>query len=276
MLLDFGADELNKQIPHFYSTLKSWRKKVVDELDNLGIKYNSGLVDYSYYFSKTKQYVPTKVLSENFQIIPRKLNYYWLNQNQRQIELAIDEFSKLLRQTYRGNPKKEEKLYHQFFNENDFFLLRDNYSKSWYELTLPYGKNKSYQPDYSLKPNMNYKTDLNILEVKLPNEGFVKNTKFHPNLYSKFFEHLGQINDYKMYLENEEFRNIIQQRYGWYPERVQYSLLMGREAEKEENLDTLTVRMKQFGQENIYLMTYDELLAYQVRFLDRMNLLQIN
>ena len=275
IVFDMGAEQLPKTVPIFQNSIRTWRKKVIDELDNLGIPFNSGIVDYNYYIKKVKRYIPTRIISDNFQLIPRKLHYYWLNHNLRQIELAIDEYSKLLNRTHRNNPKREEKLYHKFFNRNESFLLRDNYSRKWYEKMLPLNERHSYQPDFSLKPNMNYKTDLNILEIKLPNEGFIKNTHFHPTFYSKFIEHLSQIQDYKDYLENEEYREIIKKQYGWFPERIQYSLLMGRESEKEENLEILTKRMRQFAQGNIYLMTYDELLTYQVRYLDRMNLLEI-
>ena len=199
IIQDSGLEEMAKYINEFKNPIKTWRKSVLDELDNLGIKFNSGIVDYSYYFTKVRKYVNTKILSDNFQLIPRKLNYYWLVQNQRQIEMAIDEFVALLKRTHRLNKTREEKLYHKFFNRNKSFLLRDNYSRSWYEQALPLSESEYYEPDYSLKPNMNYKTDLSIIEVKLPNESFVKQRAFHPNMYSKLFDHLGQINDYKDY-----------------------------------------------------------------------------
>jgi len=275
LLSDFGAEELAKHIRELMNPIKAWRKSVLDELDNLGIKFNSGVVDYSYYFRKIRKYQNTRILSESFQLIPRKLSYYWLDQNQRQIESAIDEFIVLLKQTHRSNKKREEKLYHKFFNRNKSFLLRDNYSRSWYEQKLPLSKNKSYEPDYSLKPNMNYETDLSILEVKLPNESFVKQRAFHPNMYSKLFDHLGQINDYKDYLESEAYQEILKKQFGWLPKRIEYKLLIGRQDDKDEHQDILKKRMRHFGQNHIYLMTYDELKEYQVKFLDRMNLLEV-
>lgn len=270
-----GEEELHKIIPTFRSEVKKWRRRVVDEMDNLGIRYNSGFVDYTYYFEKVMSYVDTKILSENFKLIPRKLNYYWLADNKRQIEKAIDEYIKLLKRTHRQNKLKEEKLYHKFFNENSFFLKRDNYTKSWYEQRLHYNAKNYHEPDYSLQPNTNYQTDLNILEVKLPNEGFVKKTTFHPNLYSRVFGHLGQINDYKEYLESEQYDDIIRAKYGWRPNKISFHLLMGRKQDKDDNLEVIEKRIRHFSQGHIYLMTYDELLEYQVKYLERVGLLEI-
>ncbi|MGF7036780.1 hypothetical protein M2273_000014 [Mucilaginibacter lappiensis] len=275
VLTDLGTENIHKYITKFKNPIKIWRKGVLDELDNLGIKFNSGIIDYSYYFTRVRKFVNTHILSENFQQIPRRLDYYWLIQNQRQIEMAIDEFVTLLKRTHRLNKKREEKLYHKFFNRNKSFLLRDNYSRSWYEMELPLSATKSLEPDYSLKPNMNYETDLSILEVKLPNESFVKQRAFHPTLYSKLIDHLGQVNDYKDYLESDQYQEILKQKYGWVPEKIEYKLLIGRQDDKEEHRDILEKRMRHFGQTNIYLMTYDELRDYQVKFLERINLLEV-
>lgn len=122
---------------------------------------------------------------------------------------------------------------------------------------------------------MNYETDLSILEVKLPNEGFVKQRKFHPTIYSKLLDHLGQVNDYKDYLESEQYQEIIKKKFGTFPRKIEYKLLIGRQEQKDENLDVLEKRMRQLGQSHIYLMTYDELRDYQVKFLDRINLLEV-
>jgi len=50
---------------------------------------------------------------------------------------------------------------------------------------------------------------------------------------------------------------------------------MGRKQDKDDNLKVIEKRMRQFGQGKICLMTYDELLEYQVKYLDRMELLEI-
>lgn len=276
VFFDLGPEKLPIYSKEIISVIKSWRKIILDELDNLGIQLNSGDIDYSYFFQNPKEKkTDTKIISENFKRFPRILNYEWLQSNQKQIEISIDRFIKLLRRSSQLNKKKEEKLYHKFFKLYPNFLRRDNYSKTWYEVQLRYDINKSYKPDFTLRPNFNYQTDLSLIEVKLPNEGLVKSKSFHQNLYASLFDHLGQVNDYKDFLESDKFLEQINKRFGYIPKRVTYNLLIGREDDKEDNLEIITKRMRQFDQTHIHLMTYDELLEYQVQFMLKMDILEI-
>lgn len=274
---DRGNEHLNLLTSHVNSIVKNWRKRVIDELDNLGIKYNSGTIDYTYYFSKRRvtSLPQTFILSENFKLFPRKLNYYWLNVNKGQIEKSIDEFIKLLKRSERLGKKGEEKLYHKFFNDNRYFLLRDNYSSFLYESKLMKNETEYEEPDYTLKPNFNYKTDLSLLEVKLPNEVFMTKKKYHRTPRMSLMKHLIQVNDYKDYLESDEYKSQINDVYGYVPKKINYQLLVGRKVEKLKDIEGLNRTMRQLGQGNIDLMTYDDLADYQVKFLERIKLLEI-
>lgn len=233
VLLDPGVDNFHKYQKETIHAIKTWRKKVVDEMDNLGIKFNSGYIDYSYYFeSKVNSRMDTEILSESFKSFPRKLNYYWLEINKQQIENAIDEYITLLKRTHRKNKKQEELLYHSFFNENLHFLERDNFSNTWHEPKLELPNNRGYNPDYTLKPNFNYQTDLSLIEVKLPNEGFLKGKNFHPTLLARIIGHLTQVNDYKEYLEDRDYREFINKKFGFVPNRIDYGILVGRSVDR--------------------------------------------
>ena len=269
--------KFNSHISKFISAVREWRRNTLDELDNLGIKFNSGQIDYTYYFSSNKRLnLETNILSENFRLIPRKLYYAWLTSNERQIELAINAYITQLKiATRTDNKKKEEKEFHKIFNANDFLIKRDNYSKHWYEAKMRYGKGNFFEPDYSLKPNFSQKTDLSILEVKLPSEGFIKKTKFHPSPYSSLMNHIFQVNDYKEYIESDEYNSKLKKLFGFIPSNVEYNLLIGRQSAKDDNLEMLSRRMRQMDALHINLLTYDELLEYQVRYLDRMKILNI-
>jgi hypothetical protein len=50
---------------------------------------------------------------------------------------------------------------------------------------------------------------------------------------------------------------------------------MGRKLDKDDNLEVIEKRVRHFSQGHIYLMTYDELLEYQVKYLERVGLLEI-
>jgi len=276
VIQNIGHNRLHLFIPELKSCVISWRKKVLDELDNLGIKFNSGKIDYSYILSRDKKRnVETIVLSENFKLFPRKLSYDWLNFNEREIEMAIDKYVKELKRANRLNKKKDEKRFHKIFNEYPFFIKRDNYSKHWYEPRLYYEENNYFEPDYTLLPNFNQRTELSILEVKLPNEGFIKKTKFHPKPYSAMLDHIFQVNDYKEYLESEEYQDMIKKAFGFVPAKLEYNILMGRIDDKNDSLKVLNKRLKEMNATDINFVTYDELLDYQVKYLERMKFLSI-
>ena len=276
VISDIGYDKLSLFINEFITPVKSWRTNILDEMDNLGIRLNSGEIDYTYYFSGDRKInISTNILSENFKLFPRKLSYQWLSINSKQIQKSIDEFIKLLKRSEKIGNKGEEKLFHKFLLSNDHFILRDNYSKYWYESKLEKGDNKYEEPDFTLRPNFKTKTDLSLIEIKLPNEGFIKNKKYHKSPYAKFVDHIIQVNDYKDYLESEQYKESINKIFGYIPLRIEYKLLIGRQQDKLENLSELTKIMRQLGQTTLQLLTYDDLMDYQVKFLDRVGLLEI-
>ncbi len=275
VIVNMGVDRFSVYKPKLISCIKSWRRQVLDELDNLGIEFNSGQLNYGLFFTSKKNPVrSTEILAKNFQLFPRKLRYYWLEDNRVQIEKAIDEFIKMLKRSALSN-KKDELGYHKFFNKNSFFLERDRYSRTWHEVKLKREGNKHYDPDFTMRPNFNYKTDLSLIEVKLPTESFLQTSTFHKTFLAKIVKHLAQVNDYKDYLEEQGNHVYINNQFGFIPKRVDYNILIGRQRDKEENIYSIDKRMRQFNQKHIHLMTYDELYDYQVKYLFRMNMLQI-
>ncbi|HCZ34922.1 MAG TPA: hypothetical protein DHV26_03245 [Cytophagales bacterium] len=273
---NIGIDRLHKFIPEMISTVKTWRRQVLDELDNLGIRNNSGSIDYTYYFSTDRnRSIETKILSESFRQFPRKLRYEWIEFNEEQIEKAVDEYIKELKRASRLNRKNDEKKFHKLFNKYSFLLKRDNYTKQWYEPRMHYNEDNYWEPDYALQPNFNHRTDLSIVEIKLPNEKFITKSKFHPKPYKKILDHIFQVNDYKEFLESDKFQDTIRRIYGFVPTRIEYNILVGRLDDKMNSLSVFNRRMRQMNALHINFITYDELLDYQVKFMERMKLLNI-
>lgn len=205
VLDNIGLENLYRFNQEFINAVKDWRRHVLDELDNLGIKFNSGKIDPKYLFSKErKRNVDVRILSQNFVLLKRRLDYLWLAANERQIEIAIDKLIKELKRSSHLNKKREEMRYHDLINKYPSLIERDNYSRHWYDARLQKENNEYYKPDYSLLPNFNQQTDLSILEIKLPNEGFIKSTSFHPPLKAGLIHHTTQVNNYKDYLESEQ------------------------------------------------------------------------
>ena len=261
--------------PKIVDIIKDWRRSVVAELDALGIKSNSGRINYSNLkLIFEKRMIDTNILSENFRYFPRKLEYYWLKDNKHQIEQGINTFIKMLKWSAQ-NKKHAEKSYHTFFNENLQFLERDVYKKTWHEAKFKRQNNQFYSPDFSLETNLNYLTDLSILEVKLPNERLVGKRDFHKNILGKVFNHLKQVSNYKDYLGDQMNKSIVEKELGFMPSKIEFNILIGRMEEKQEHEELINTTMRQFGKQDIRLLSYDELMEYQVAFLERMNLLNI-
>jgi hypothetical protein len=195
--------------------------------------------------------------------------------NEEQIERAVDEYIKELKRTSRLNKKNDERKFHKLFNKYSILLKRDNYEKHWYEPRMYYNEENYWEPDYALQPNFNHQTDLSIVEVKLPNEKFITRNRFHPKPYKKILDHIFQVNDYKEYLESDEFQETIRRTFGFVPSKVEYNILVGRLDDKMSDLSAFNNRMKQMNALHINFITYDELLDYQVKFMERMKLLSI-
>lgn len=273
---NYYANQSNEVLPisQYAEQVKNWRRQVLEEIYNLGIRLNSGVYEYNLLdIVKNGYRLHTKIISNNYKLFPRRLNYDWIFYDLDKTRWIIDEFIKQLKRSM-NHKKGDEKLYHKFFNENSSFLKRDVYSKYHYEPKLYYNEDNYFEPDFILKPEMTFETDLSVLEVKLPHELIAKNKKFHPSLRAKFMDHLFQINDYKEYLEDEKYRKQINNTFGYIPKLVEYNILIGRNEHKDENEYIINKRMDEM-KSSINIITYDDLLDAQIRYLERMELLKI-
>lgn len=257
--------------------VKRWRKRTLDELDNLGIKFNSGNIDYTQYDFKRFRKKTTDHLSINFTSFPRKLNYYWTTIEKDQIQRGIDRFWRLLKKYERLSSLREEKEIHKFITRNPYMLKRDIYGKHWYEPYLEdFNPNENdKEPDFALKPNFSFQTDLSIVEVKLPTEKFIKKKKYHKDFYANIYEYLGQVLNYKDYLESDAYQQQIYNTFKENPKHIDYKLLIGRKKDKEENEYHINKKLRQYSLSNIELLTYDELIDLQLRLLNELNLLEV-
>lgn len=270
---DIGSEKLHLFQPEIVSKVKSWRRQVLDELENIGFNQYTQNNKHRLIIDSIN-HCDTHILSENFKLFPRKLNYDWLIQNDHQIERAIDEYIKEYKSLSLLKKRKEKNI-HKIFNKNPFLIKRDNYSKHWYEPKFHLDKSKYFEPDYVMEPNFNHRTDLSLLEIKLPSERFIKRKTFHPSPYNSLMEHIFQVNDYKDYIESAQYQDQLRKIFGFLPGRVEYNILMGRSEEKEKNQNLFSNRMRQINSLHINFITYDELCEYQVKFLERFKLLDI-
>ena len=82
--------------------------------------------------------------------------------------------------------------------------------------------------------------------------------------------------DSTIWMESEEYFRTIEKVFGFVPDAVEYNILMGSSEDKNENLQIFNNRMKQIQSTHINFITYDDLLEYQVKYLERMKILEIH
>lgn len=83
------------------------------------------------------------------------------------------------------------------------------------------------------------------------------------------------MNDYKDYLESDEYQESIRKVFGFVPTKLEYNILVGRLDDKTKGFSVFNKSMRQINATHINFITYDELLDYQVKFLERMKILKV-
>lgn len=274
--LDRKKTEFVKQIKLL---VNNWRRKIYDDLEVLGI----GL-DYDFKNTKSGYIVRVKtqetyILSKAFVLKQERLPYLWLDNNFFDIESSIEELDVLVNQ-YMSLPKEKlkrntwENQLQDFFKRNPKFLIHNNYSQFWSQpkINIP-NTSRFYKPDFIVKPAVSPELSKNweIIDLKLPLQDFLQQGNFHKTFTSKFFKCLRQIKDYKEYFMDERNAEEIKKSLdNFHPKYPKLSLIIGRRNLLFEKQDLVHKNMNDFNCSDVYLLTYDEILEYQKRELERL------
>jgi hypothetical protein len=246
------------------------RDLIISDLKTLGM-----MSDNKYHLIKTNFALyhydnDLRILSKSYIEKQKQLNLYWFEYPLEEVGDAINRYLEMVSMSRKFNYREELKI-HYFFRQNPYFILRDKYSNYYYgkELVRRDGE-PSIKPDFILKPsefNQNKKTE--IFEIKLPDEGIVKKKRFHQNFYTEFWEHLVQVKDYQDYFQLPDVNAEIFNKLGYLPTDYLFTLLVGGSENKEQNRNILSKLSRQFNLQDINILTYDELLDYQIRYFER-------
>ena len=257
-------------MPLILELIKKFRNGILLDLKDLELTKDSVFQPIKINYALYRKDTATRILSKVFVERQKRLNYYWFELSIDEIEYSINKFMDEITKA-RKYSRKNEKRIHRFLQENPNFLLRETYANFFYEKQLYYPDSKSYiEPDFILNPNKQiFISKTEIFEVKLPIEGIIKKSKLHQNTYSSFWNHLAQIKDYQDYFKMKEVQDEILNKLGYLPQELKYVLLVGSKEQKYENLEILKTRARQFNFEDINILTYEELLDYQIRFAQR-------
>lgn len=251
------------------------RDLIVNDLRTLGMmsdnKYHLIKTNFSlYHYDKD-----LKILSKSYVERQKQLNIYWFEYPIEEVEDKINRYMEIISISRKYNKREELKI-QKFFRQNPYFILRDKYSEFYYGIELERTDDEpSIKPDFILKPfeiDLTNKTE--IFEIKLPDEGIVKKKRFHQNFYTDFWEHLVQIKDYQDYFRMSDVNDEIFNKLGYLPSDYLFTLLVSSLEHKEQNRNILDKLIRQFNLQDINILTYDELLDYQIRYFEREKMLK--
>lgn len=276
-------------IAEFENAIRTWRKRLITDLENLEIlnKNIHNFQESTFYKTHYKNLISkhsesyfllkTLIVSEEFIKLPTPLVYDWLIINRREIEQSILEFNSTYNKHIKYDRKNNERtILHDFFNQNKMILLRDAYIDFEYEKNL-YDLNKktNEECDYILKTEFPEFLKTTFFEVKKEDVTFYvkKNTK-RPQLSSNYLSHLEQVWRYKEYSGNEENMPEIESKLGYRTEKFQHILLAGRKEEKLEMKEKFSRDLNRMYN-GIEVVTYEELEELNVDYFDKFNRLSI-
>jgi len=161
---------------------------------------------------------------------------------------------------------RNEKEIHQYLLANERLLLGEFYSKTFYEkqFYIP-GTQRYVENDFTNMAHGFYDQAPEIFEVKLPSQRLVRLDKklFYRNT-EKAIEQVTL--KYAGYFSDPRNREEIYRRIGYKGNSFDYTLLIGRKRDKEENEEFLS---RAFGNLNLRLLTYDEIPDNYQRLYER-------
>ncbi|HWZ02147.1 MAG TPA: Shedu anti-phage system protein SduA domain-containing protein [Mucilaginibacter sp.] len=260
------------------SVVKSWRLKIFDDLEVLGIGLDYDFSKIKSGYSVKVKSEKTKILSNAFLLKQQALPYLWLSKDFFEVEKTIDELDNLIT-IYLDYPREKlqrldwEGQLQEFFTRNPRFIFQNNYSQFWSTPQINYHNSKrSIKPDLVAKPLISPELgkNWNIVDLKLPIQEFLQQTDFHKTFTAKFFKCLKQIKDYKTFFSDERNRTNIAKAFNFHPKNPKLTLIVGRRNVLLENQDILYQNLNEFNLSDVYLLTYDEIVDTQKRELERM------
>ncbi|MEZ4809050.1 MAG: DUF4263 domain-containing protein [Allomuricauda sp.] len=273
----------------FESTIKTWRKQLIQDLDNLKI-LNRNLQHFhetnfykNYYKNQignnSESYflLKTRIVSQEFVKLPAPLIYDWLIIGRKEIENTIMAFNSTYNHHVKYDRKNNERtILHDFFNNNKMILLRDAYIDLEYEKNLFDLNGKTNEEcDYILKTEFPEFLKTTFFEVKKEDVTFyVKKKTKRPQLSSNYLSHLEQVWRYKDYSENVINDSELKEKLGYKTQNFEHILLAGRKEEKLEMKEKFSNDLDRMFN-GVEVITYEELEELNIDYYDKFNRLSI-
>ena len=245
--------------------VKKWVKTLLDDYDFLNVNPRFPSLN------KAKVWTPyCNVLTHEYMRSPFRLPFLVFKGDLERIEQKIDQFSNMIQTISKSKNPRQEKKYQDFLIKNDKFLKGNAFESVIREpkFPIPNTKDKTYEPDFFLKPYFfEYSKHAEIMEVKLPTDKFLQRKDFHTNLRSSFLNNIKQVKNYQRYLKNKTNNHLILNTINIQPESISYSILTGRNDERDYRREILEESLDDYNLRDINIITYDDLIERREKLL---------
>lgn len=274
--INFGFDEIIDSSFDYHfpsieskakSVVKKWRNLVFEDLEILGLGTNQDFKRTNIKLIRSKAEI-TKILTDDFVSRKKKLDIVWVKPDLFKLEQGIELLDKKIKAA-ENQKRKQEKSFHEIFRKHKELLIRGSFQDQYfYEQGFnPTSKYKDgIEPDFILKSYYDIDNELELMEFKTPNEPFYERDLFHQTLRKKIFKHIGQVKDYKDYLEDIENENHLEDVLGLRPIRFKYNIIIGRKDEFDLHKHVYETRARQFNLNDVTVLTFDDMSNFGKRY----------
>ena len=258
------SDDIKQKV--IGTAISQWMQDIGSDLDHfnldLRLQFDKKRINWLLVHRGDK----LKVLTETFFRKMEMMPYLWFGANLKSLDASLNGFYDLLKKADRIPTLRNEKEIHQYLLANERLLLGEFYSKTFYEkqFYIP-GTQRYVENDFTNMAHGFYDQAPEIFEVKLPSQRLVRLDKklFYRNT-EKAIEQVTL--KYAGYFSDPRNREEIYRRIGYKGNSFDYTLLIGRKRDKEENEEFLS---RAFGNLNLRLLTYDEIPDNYQRLYER-------
>jgi len=248
------------------TAISQWMQEIGNDLDYFNMDVRLMYDNKKLKWLLAHKAYKLKVLTETFFRKMEMMPYLWFGDNLKSFDVSLNKFDDLLRKSERIPSIRNEKEIHQLILAHRPLLLGEFFYDTRYEKQYYYANSRQYvEPDFTNIPYKFYDQLHEIFEVKLPNQQLVRASKkvFYRNT-TRAFNQIGL--KYRQFFQAVENSPEIKKQIDYSGHSFQYTLLIGRKREKQENAAVLA---QTIGELNLRLLTYDELLENYQRLYER-------
>jgi len=186
----------------------------------------------------------------------QRTNRHWVTvkRDQEAIRADIELFQQLI------DMKVNEREMQRFFEQNPFFLSQ---LRLGVQVPHPSYKTNRWSPDFAFTSILGASDlkDIDLLELKGPDEELLNSHKHHPGFTSILNSAINQARDYGEYISHPANFDKIMKQFGYIPTSTRLGVVIGRDYKDAAKMAMVDKRRRYVP--DIDVITYDKILATQ-------------